>query len=369
MSTVLHLTESWGPGGAETVFLDVAEGIRDRGWRSLTAVQREGWVSRALADRGFDPWITGGAGSWDLSLIADLVRFIRREDVDLLHAHLFGSGLYGGVAARISGIPSVTTLHGRKDLQGLRGYRRVKLPLFDVVCDRKVFVSEPLRSLYRDRVGGSLRGAEVIHNGIDTERYRPTGNTAFRRELGIDPHEFLVGTVGNVRPAKNHALFLEAAGSLRDWMPDCHFVLVGQAVGPLFDRLSRRRQELGLEDTVHFVGFREDVARVLNSFDAYVLTSESEGFSLTTVQAMATRLPVVATRCGGPEVLIEDGETGFLVNRGDALAIASTLRRLRMDKDLTSRVGEAARDYVVGSFSVEAMVDAYECLYREVLEE
>lgn len=367
MTTVLHLIDSWGPGGAETIYLDVAEGMRDRGWTSLTAVPREGWVSRALRDRRMEPIFTGGGRGWDARHLADLVRLVRRRDVDLVQSHLFGSALYGGAAAKLCGVPAVATFHGPWDVREASGFRRVKVPIADRLCDRKVFVSEPLLRTYVDEIGMREEGAAVIENGIDTERFRPRGDRSFRDELGVGEGDFLVGSVGNVRRAKNHGLLLRVAGLLAQTAREVHVVLVGEGEGPLLERLLRQRAELGLDGRVHFAGFREDVERVLDGLDAYVLTSDSEGFSLTTVQAMATGLPVVATRCGGPEVLIDDGRTGFLVDRGDARAMADVLSRLRSDEGLRRRMGERARAEVTRRYSRERMLDGYEALYRSLL--
>lgn len=367
MPTVLHLIESWGPGGAETVFLEVARGLRERGWTCLTAVPREGWLSRTLRENGFAPTFTGGDRGWDVRHLAELLAIVRRNDVELVQTHLFGSALYGGTAAKIARIPAVATFHGLWDVRQTSGYRRVKVPLVDWACDRKVFVSEPLRRTCVEEIGMGRDDSVVIENGIDTGRFRPGRDDRLRRELGIGEGDFFVGAVGNVRPAKNHGLLLRVARRLKEKGGRVHVALVGEGEGQLLARLERQREELGLGDAVHFTGFRDDVDRIMRSLDAYVLTSDSEGFSLTTVQAMACGLPVVATRCGGPESLIEDGATGFLVEPDDAAGMAEVLCRLQADEELRARVGEAASAEVRQRYSLDRMVDGYERLYRELL--
>jgi glycosyltransferase involved in cell wall biosynthesis len=105
----------------------------------------------------------------------------------------------------------------------------------------------------------------------------------------------------------------------------------------------------------------------MHAFDIYVLTSRSEGFSLSTIEAMASGLPVVATRCGGPEQIVEDGATGFLVENGSPDAVANAIDRLRRDRDQRARFGTAARDVVMKRYTLEAQVRAYEALYDRVL--
>lgn len=368
--TVLHLIESWGPGGAETIFLELCAAMRDRGWESLPAVPREGWLSSALRDRGFEPIFTGGGtrGSFDVRHLRELLNLIRRNDVDVVQTHLFGSALYGGMAARLSRTPAVATLHGDWDLKGTSGVRRVKIGVVGRVCARNVCVSDALRRTCVEEYGMEADGTMVIENGIDTDRFRPRNDDGFREELGVGEDAFLVGAVGNVRPAKNHMMLLRVAAELTGEVHDAHVVLVGDRGGDGFDRLQDERRRLGLEGRVHFAGFREDVARVLNSLDAYVLTSDSEGFSLTTVQAMASGLPVVATKCGGPEVLIDSGRTGFLVERGDSRAMASALAELEADPDRRARVGKRARAQAERRFTLGRMADGYERVYRDVLD-
>lgn len=352
------------------MFADVSSGMRDREWTILPAVPREGWVSRTLRERGFEPIFTGGdRGGWDLRHLSELLRLIRRHDVDLVHTHLFGSALYGAVAATLCRRPAVATFHGDWDLREATGYRRMKIPVVDRLCDRKVFVSAPLRRTCVSEFGIRRGGSTVVENGIDTDRFRPRADDSFRTELGVTEDDFLVGSVGNVRPAKNHGMLLRVAAKLVHEGDDVQVVVVGKREGELFERLCRQRRELGLGTRVHFAGFREDIDRVFNSFDAYVLTSDSEGFSLTTIQAMASALPVVATRCGGPETLVDEGETGFLVDRRDVTAMANVLARLRSNDALRDRVGRRAREKVRRRYSADRMLDAYERLYRALLDD
>lgn len=367
MPTVLHLIESWGPGGAETVYLEVADRIRRRGWKSLTALPREGWLGDRLRQRGLVPLFTGGKGGWDFTLLRELVELILKRDVDLVHSHLFGSALYGGVAAKVAGVPCIASFHGLWDVKEASGYRRIKIPMVDWLCHRRIFVSKALRRSYLEDVGMRSIGTRVIENGIDTGQFAPRLDRSFRNELGVSDEEFLVGTVGNVRPAKNHGLFLQVASQALTLDDDFRFVLVGEGEGELYRELRRERRRLGLESRVEFAGFRSDVARVFNSLDAFLLTSNSEGFSLTTVQAMASGLPVIATRCGGPEDLIEDERTGFLVSTDESEEIVRLLSKLKGDESLRTQIGERAREKVEQRYSITRMLNDYHELYQEVL--
>ncbi len=118
---------------------------------------------------------------------------------------------------------------------------------------------------------------------------------------------------------------------------------------------------------MNFVGFRPDIVPPLRSFDAFVLSSKSEGFSIATVQAMASGLPLVATRSGGPEEIVTDGVDGLLVPRADPAALAAGMLRLAGDSELRARLGTAARASARAKFSLAKMLESYEEIYRAAL--
>jgi glycosyltransferase involved in cell wall biosynthesis len=208
----------------------------------------------------------------------------------------------------------------------------------------------------------------VIPNGIDANQFANGDGAAFRAELGIKPEEFVVGAVGSPgRRAKGLDILLDVAVILKRTSPGARFVLVGDLEGGRGDELLKQRAALGLANDVIITGFRADVPRALAAFDVYALTSRSEGFSLSLVEAMAAGLAVVSTRCGGPEVILNDGETGLLVENGSAPAIAAAITALRANADERRRLGDAARREVRRRFTLEAQIAAYDRLYQEVL--
>jgi len=170
-----------------------------------------------------------------------------------------------------------------------------------------------------------------------------------------------------VRPAKDYGTFIRAAAHLRRASDAYRFVIAGDTRSPDYERLLQLTHELGVADVVSFLGFRDDVASILRSIDVYVSSSSAEGFSLTTVQAMASEKPVVATRCGGPEDIVRHGETGILVEVGSPQALAAAIDSLGRDPAARARLGRAARADVSNRFSRSAMIAAYERVYRWAL--
>ena len=362
---VLHLIDTTGPGGAETVFVDLASEIQARGYSSLAVVAGEGWVAQTLRARGLEPLIVPSQGAFDFRYLTRLVGIIRSRKIDVVQAHLFTSSVYGSVAARLCGIPSICTFHGQPDLGSKSRWLSLKFRLLNWAATRVVFVSETLRASFLAVTDFRPAASVVVHNGIDPSAFANAADASVRTELGVRDDEFLILSVGNIRPAKSYDVLLQAARRLVDAGIPCRFVVVGHPKQRLLDELLALRSKLGVDQCVEFLGFRADVARLLSAADLFLLTSKTEGFSLATVQAMAAGLPVVVTRSGGPEEIVQDGVSGRLVDIGDDRGIANAIVELRADPALARRLAAAGAATVRERFALRSMLDGYDRLYQD----
>lgn len=364
--TILHVIESRGPGGAETILVElVARGAR----RSIASIpSHEGWLARALpreSQRTVPPTPSDRSGLVDLPYARALRALIHAERPALVHAHSFDTALYTALATRRTGVPFIATFHGAKDVirSGLRS--RLKWLLIGragaLVC-----VSQSLAELASSVPGFPARRLRAILNGANLAPFTGRSNRDLRERLGIADSTVLIGALGNVRGPKGYPVLLEAIALLRASGIDVHLTIAGDDRGALADELRAKRATLGLDAHVSFLSFVDDPAPYLEGLDLFVLSSTSEGFSLSTVQAMAAARPIVATRSGGPEELLRDGETGLLVPTDSPQVLAEALARLAHDADLGARLGAAARLRALDTFSVEAMVRQYEGLYDEL---
>jgi glycosyltransferase involved in cell wall biosynthesis len=367
MRTVLHLIDTTGPGGAETVFTDLVRGIDRARYRSVVVTAGPGWVENTVREAGIEGHTIPQRGRFAVAYARKLRALLQSERVDLVHAHLVGASVYASLAAMGTSIPVVGTVHGHADLPASDRLALIRYGVLRLGASHIVAVSEALRQTFVSRSRYPAVRTSVIYNGIDPEIFFPGVDSSFRSNLGIGPDEFVFGALGNVRAPKAYDVLLRAAALLAmDNLP-ARVVIVGDTSGSIFPQLQRLHTSLGLADRVIFAGFRRDVPQVLRAFNALALSSRTEGFSLATVQALATGLPVIATRSGGPEEIIEDQKTGLLVPTNDPAALAAAMRRVRDDAGLRLRLSAAGPAAVWARFDRRSMLEAYQRLYDALL--
>ena len=361
--TVLHFIDTTGPGGGETIFLQVAHGMRERGWDAHLVVVGPGWVLDSAQAMGLPVTIVETSGRFDLQYIRRIRALVREYNAALIHAHLFSPAVYASLIGLSSGTPVVATFHGASDAESGSLMRDLRYRLIarqaHVVC-----VSESLRTAVRQVPGMRAAALSVVPNGIDIDTFARANGQAARQALGMRDGDLLVGAVGNVREAKDFGTLLRAAALLAP-DPRINFAIIGERTEPLYGELLALRQALQLEDRVAFHGFRSDIPELMAAFDLLAISSSSEGFSLAAVQAMAAGRSVVATRSGGPEEIITSESDGILVPVSDPAALAGAIRRVLDDAALRERLGSAARRTAADRFSLTAMLDGYERIYRE----
>ncbi len=364
---ILHTIDTTGPGGAETVFVELATRPIGSNDHNIVAITGSGWVQDELHRRGVNAHVLEVSGSFDIRYFYGLVRLIRKYRVDLIQSHLLGSNVYCSLAGMICRVPVVSTFHGSVDYGSTERHLALKRFALNQGSSRCVFVSDALREEIVERSGIGRSRTVTIHNGIDVEVFTPDRNTALSQELRLADDAIIIGAVGNIRPSKDYATFLRAAALLRGWNSRYHFVVIGDGDNALSPQLLRLRGELGLDDAVHFIGFRNDIATLLNSLDVFVLSSITEGFSLATVQAMACGVPVVVTRSGGPEEIVSDGVNGILVDVQAESQLAEAIGRVTQDAGFRQTLVANALESARSRYTLDAMLVQYRALYDELL--
>jgi sugar transferase (PEP-CTERM/EpsH1 system associated) len=213
------------------------------------------------------------------------------------------------------------------------------------------------------------RRIRQLYSGVDVDKFRPAATTpppeTAAGQGSTASRSLTIGTVGRLDPVKNQAALLSALAALRPNFPGLRITVVGG--GPLRSELEMLADRLGVAGQVTFTGARSDTPDLMRAFDVFVLPSLNEGVSNTILEAMASGLPVVATKVGGNPELVADGVTGRLYDPDVPGALEAALTSYVADSRLRDVHGRAARDRVVQNFSLDAMVSRYAALYDELL--
>lgn len=302
-----------------------------------------------------------------------LMRCLRRTRPHIVHTRNIGT-LDTVFASRLAGVP--VRVHGEHgwDMHDLNGRSR-KYRFLRRLCapfvQRFVAVSADLAEWLHDSTGIARDRITHIVNGVDCERFQPLpeGKARGSEEFGVPPGAIVVGTVGRLEAVKGQEQLLRAWPLVEQQATaagrQVRLLLVGD--GSRRTALESLARELGISGSVIFAGMRTDIPQLLRMMDVFVLPSLNEGISNTILEAMATGLPVVATRVGGNPELIDAQSTGYLVDAGDSERLAQAIATLVLDDARRSRMSQAARRRTVERFSLEVMVQRYDDLYREVL--
>jgi glycosyltransferase involved in cell wall biosynthesis len=371
---VVHLIDQLTVGGAERFTMQVVARLdRERFDRTICATRGFGshWPGDTLAQAtgeldaaGVRVLPLGRKARFDLAAWRPLLRLLRRERIQILHAHMFGSSVWASVLGRLMRVPVVVVHEHGTPFDVSRARLLVERNVLGRVADAYLAVSEHDRRKIVDR-GVPADRTFVLPNGIATPALDATKDV--RAELGIPPGAPVVGAVGLLRAEKAQDVLLRAAAKAREQVPDLRVVLVGDGV--MRPQLERLAGELGMGDAVVFAGVRGDVPDVLRAFDVAVNSSHSEGSPLSVMEYMEAALPVVATRVGGVPGIVRDGVDGVLVPPGDPAALAGALVRVLTDRDVAAAMGRSGRERRRAEFDLDVTArrlgELYERLWAE----
>jgi glycosyltransferase involved in cell wall biosynthesis len=294
-----------------------------------------------------------------------LLRLARRFRVDVILTHLYGSAVYASMVGTLLSIPVVSVLHGQTDVPRSERFASVKAAIVRKGCSEVIFVSDHLKDHLRPRLGLPPAQCAVIPNGVDTRVFRPSRDFSLRTELGLSDDTVLIGAIGNIRKPKAYDVLLRAMCTLVDRPHRLHLVIAGDCANALGMQLKQLKHELGIERHVTFLGLRPDVSRILNNLNAFVLSSQTEGFSIACIEAMACGVPVIATRSGGPEQILQD-QAGLLVPTADPEALATAVELVISSKELAADLTQRALKRVHEQYSLTTMLARYQILLERV---
>jgi sugar transferase (PEP-CTERM/EpsH1 system associated) len=355
---IVHLAATYDIGGLEMVVLDlVRHADRARFAPSVVALEGAGSLAPRFAELGVPVDALQPDGGTPASGVMALYRHFKRTRPAVVHTHNVKPHLQGTLGAWLAGVPVIlNTKHGRNYPITTRSVLASRV--INRRCDCLVAVSDDAAEIARSREGFPDDRVRVIRNGIDVARYASA-------DLADPARRTRAIHVARLNPVKDQATLLCAIPRILASVPAFTLDIVGD--GPERAALEQLATELRIADRVRFLGFRDDIAARLADAGVFVLSSRSEGVSLTLLEAMAAGLPIVATHVGGNPEVVDVDRTGLLVPSGDPNALADAVIRVMTDPELAIRFGRAGRARAEQQFDVRGVAATYEALYLELL--
>lgn len=365
---ILHLFVTLPVGGAENLLLSILRRLDPQRFSSqVCCIGERGELGGQVIAMGYP--LTElhllGKGGMDRRVVPALVELIRRENIDLVHSHLYHANFYGRLAARKAGVPAVASIHNTYTKH--KWHRQLANWYLSRHTAAIIAGSEEIRQdvVRHDFVPASL--VEVIPNSVDLARsHSGLSRAEARQRLGLPENATVLGSVGRLEEQKGHRFLIEALARLKQSGEDAYLLLVGDGrEAAMLKSLSAR---LGLEQQVMFLGTRGDLGDLFRAMDLFVMPSLWEGLSLAMLSAMAAGLPVIATAVGGVRQVLGEEEYGYTLPVGDAEALAAKIRACLAAPADMAQMAEKGRRHVCDNYSDEAMVRRLEAVYTRVLQ-
>jgi glycosyltransferase involved in cell wall biosynthesis len=290
-----------------------------------------------------------------------LYRLLRRERFGVVHAHKFGSNVWGTLVGRLARVPVIVAHEHTWSFEGQPVRRFLDRELIGRGSSVFVAVSEDDRRKMIEIEGVRPEKVLFVPNGIEPRR--PRGSDV-RAELGVPADAPLIGAVGVLRPQKALDVLVRAVAPLLEEIPALHVVIVGE--GSERGSLTELIRSEGVGERVRLAGFRDDIPDVLAAFDVAVSSSAFEGSPLAMIEFMEAARPIVATAVGGVPDLIDDGVHGLLVRPGDVAGLTDALRTMLSDREAARRMGERAQERRRREFDLDVVVRRFETLYERL---
>lgn len=357
---ILHTEWSDGFGGQEKRILSEVLGLRERGYYVALACRRNSEIKRQAEKYGIDTYLLPFRNIYDIVSIFRLIRIIKKERFDIVNTHSSVDSWVGGIASKLAKVPVlIRTRHlatpVKRDIFHFIHY----LPDMYITC------GERMRKNLIEKYGFPPEKVVSIPTGVSEDFFNVERNPDARLKYGLKKDASVITNVGILRKVKGHEVTLRAVKIVAESFPDVKFLIVGD--GPYRKKLEEMVNTLGIKQYVVFTGFVQNIPEVYSFTDVAILSSWSEGLPQSILQAMASGVPVVATRVGGVPEVVQNEKTGILVEPGDYEGLAEGIIRILKNPELATVLVKNARELVQRDYSVEHMLDKIENLYKKLL--
>lgn len=365
---VLHIIKSLGRGGAEMLLPETLK-LHNKNEFEFHYIYFLPWknqmVQSILQNGGRVTCVAARNNVLLMSKIGRVVRYVRENRIQLIHAHLPWAGILARVVGKLSGIPVIYTEHNKQERYHF-GTRRINLLTMNLLTEIIAVSADVEESIIKNKATLKIPVRTIV-NGVNTDHFSRSSvsGRAVRDRFNFAPDDLVVGTIAVFRFQKRLDLWLELAAEILKQISTAKFIVVGD--GPLRNELIKRRDALGLKGIVHFAGLETEVRPFLASFDLYMMSSIFEGLPVALLEAMSMECPVIATDAGGIKEVIRHEVDGMLCPVDEPGKLVGYACSLLQDPVLRLNYGAEGRRRVQEKFSMQKMVMELEGVYREIM--
>ncbi len=359
---ILHTEWSDGLGGQEKRVLAEAAGLIERGHYVALVCREHARIRNEAARLGINIHAIPMRRTYDIAGIIALAKYLKQEKFDIVNTHSGVDSWIGGIAAKIAGVPVlIRTRHLNIPL------KRNIFNFIHYLPDIYITCGDNMQSNLVNNCGFPADRVVSIPTGVGMEYFNVKKNNEAKLKYGLDINSIVITNVGILRKVKGHEITLKSVKTVTEAFPNASFLIVGD--GPRKEALASLINELDIRRNVIFTGFIENIPEIYSFTDVAILSSWSEGLPQSLLQAMASDVPVVATKVGGVPQVVMHEKTGLLVEAGDSEGLAKEIIRLLKDPDKASRFAADAKELVLERHSVGHMIDKIENLYKHLLKQ
>ena len=301
---------------------------------------------------------------FDTKLITAIRRYIKEHKIDILHCHQYTPYVYGVIAAIFTSTKVIFTEHGRFYPDRSSWKRKIINPILSQFTASITAISKATKQALITYEFFNSDKIEVVYNGIIDLSQRTFDTKGTQQELNIAEDEIIFGTISRLDPIKNHIMMLSAFSQLVQTHPKCKLLIVGD--GEMRSQLEQLTNELNIGDNVVYTGYKASPQKYLDVIDVFLLTSFSEGTSMTLLEAMSFSKPSIVTDVGGNPEIVIDNETGLIIPNDNSESLVTKMKLL-LDQKLRNTYGENAKARFEAQFSLKNMSKRYSSIYKKCL--
>ncbi|MFC1747520.1 glycosyltransferase [Pseudomonadota bacterium] len=363
---VTHLTFDMRIGGTEQVIKNLVENSdTDKVDASILCIESPlGPFADDLLAKNISVEAFSRSPGFDRSLITQIRNYLKQHKIDVLHCHQYTPWIYGVLAALPTKTKVVFTEHGRFHPDSSTWKRKLINPLLHLITAGTTAISKATKEALATYENLPAKDIQVIYNGIAPLVIDQQKVEQLRTELGIGTNTLCLGTVARLDPIKNHPMMLKAFRKVLDSGIDAKLIIVGD--GEMRTTITNLITELKLEQHVIMTGYESKPQNHLALMDIYLLSSLSEGTSMTLLEAMSISKPCVVTNAGGNPEIIEQNFNGLVTPNEDADAFANAIITIAGDSKLKERMAGESRKRFEQLFSASSMIDQFQALYKKI---